>query len=335
MKRSTTVKHPTAMKLSTSMKLSTKLIRHGLWLLLANILAAAAAAVGAEPIFEVRHQGIAHDALYDICFDQRVGFAGGVAGALLRSEDGGRTWSQQSPLGPEAVLGLHCTSSNALAVGQGGLILKKGGEAWRRIESGTEARLLSVSSNEQGLAVAVGGFGAVLRSRDGGDSWEPLTFDWEALLNDFLEPHIYDVQVSGDGIITIVGEFGLVLHSTDGGDSWNMTHQGEASLFALELDGNVGYAVGQNGTVLRTEDGAQTWRELSSGTEANLLDVLTDGDGVVHVTGIRTLLQSADGGNSWVSRQPGDVDSRWYQSLGMSEAGAFMVGHSGRIVQIK
>lgn len=323
------MKHSSTMKLSATIKLSTKPVRLGLWLLLANI------AVAAEPIFEVRHQGIAHDALYDICFDESVGFAGGVAGALLRSEDGGLTWSQQSSLGPEAVLGLDCTSSTTLAVGQGGLILKKGGEAWRRIESGTEARLLSVSSNEDGLAVAVGGFGAVLRSRDGGDSWEPLTFDWEALLNDFLEPHIYDVQVSGDGVITIVGEFGLVLHSTDGGDSWNMTHHGEASLFALELDGNVGYAVGQDGIVLRTEDGAQTWRKLSSGTQANLLDVLTDRDGVVHVTGIRMLLQSADGGNTWVSRQPGDVDSRWYQSLSISKAGVLMVGHSGRIVQIK
>jgi photosystem II stability/assembly factor-like uncharacterized protein len=155
------------------------------------------------------------------------------------------------------------------------------------------------------------------------------------LLNDFVEPHIYDVHVSPEGKVTIVGEFGLVLHSVDGGETWNLTHRGEASLFALELDGNVGYAVGQHGAVLRTEDGAQTWRDLGGGTDANLLDVLTDRDGVVHVTGIRTLLESADGGNTWVSRQPGDVSSRWYQSLGMSKAGVFMVGHSGRIVQIK
>ena len=301
----------------------------GLWLLVANV------AVAREPLFEVRYQGIAHDALYDLCFDGSLGLAVGIAGALLRSEDGGLTWVQQPSLATGAILGLDCTSSAALAVGQGGLILKREGEVWRKTESGTEARLLSVSSNEDGLAVAVGGFGTVLRSRDGGGSWEPLEFDWEALLNDFMEPHIYDVQVSAEGRITIVGEFGLVLHSTDGGDSWEMTHHGEASLFALELDGNVGYAVGQNGVVLRTEDGAQTWRELFSGTQANLLDVLTDRDGVIHVTGIRILLESADGGNTWVSRQPGDVDSRWYQSLSMSKAGVFMVGHSGRIVQVK
>ena len=303
--------------------------------LAALLLFGANAVVADEDMFTERYQGIVHDALYDICFDDPAGLAVGVAGTLLLTEDQGISWQPQKALGTEAILGLDCTSPNVLAVGQSGLILRKVGENWSKVESGTEARLLNVSANSSGLAVAVGGFGAVLRSRDGGSSWEPLTFDWEALLNDFVEPHIYDVQVSAGGTITIVGEFGLVLHSADGGESWNMTHRGEASLFALALDGNVGYAVGQNGAVLRTEDGAQTWIELSSGTRENLLDVLADDDGVVHVTGIRTLLQSGDGGNTWVARQPGDVGSRWYQSLGLSKAGVFMVGHSGRIVQIK
>jgi len=294
-------------------------------------------ATGAEEAqtFSVRYQGIAHDALYDICFNDSQGFAVGVAGTLLLTDDQGASWHPLAPLGSGANLGLDCVSANVLAVGQGGAIFRREGENWSKVESGTEARLLDVSANDAGLAVAVGGFGTVLKSQDGGRSWEPLSFDWEALVNDFVEPHIYDVHVSPEGKVTIVGEFGLVLHSVDGGDTWNMTHRGEASLFALELDGDVGYAVGQHGAVLHTEDGAQTWRELASGTDANLLDVLTDRDGVVHVTGIRTLLESADGGNTWVSRQPGDVSSRWYQSLGMSKAGVFMVGHSGRIVQIK
>jgi hypothetical protein len=303
--------------------------------MVAGLAVGGAAAADETGTFSVRHQGIAHDALYDVCFNDSLGLAVGVAGTVLLTEDQGASWRSLAPLGPEAILGLDCSSANVLAVGQGGVIFRREGENWGKVESGTEARLLDVSANDTGLAVAVGGFGTVLKSQDGGRSWESLSFDWEALVNDFVEPHIYDVQVSPEGKVTIVGEFGLVLHSVDGGETWNMTHRGEASLFALALDGNVGYAVGQHGAVLRTEDGAQTWRDLASGTDANLLDVLADRDGVVHVTGIRTLLESADGGNTWVSRQPGDVSSRWYQSLGMSKAGVFMVGHSGRIVQIK
>lgn len=308
--------------------------RAAVLLCVAGGLAGGQRSLADEGLFAVRNQGIVHDALYDICFNETTGFAVGVAGALVESRDQGASWQVPPALGTEAILGLDCASSNILAVGQGGLIQRLEGSTWQKVESGVQARMLDVSANDAGLAIAVGGFGTVLRSRDGGKNWEPLTFDWEALLNDFVEPHIYDAKVSPEGVATIVGEFGLVLQSTDGGYTWNMTHHGDESLFALELDGNVGYVVGQNGAILRTEDGALTWRRLDSGTQANLLDVLTDRNGVVHVTGIRTLLQSADGGNTWVARQPGDVSSRWYQSLASSQAGVFMVGHSGRIVQI-
>jgi photosystem II stability/assembly factor-like uncharacterized protein len=298
-------------------------------------LSGSAVAAAADTLFSVRYQGIAHDALYDICFSGTKGFAVGIAGTLFTSDDQGESWQPQGSLGPEAILGLYCGADTVLAVGQGGAIHRKRDGEWQRMDSGSDARLLDVSANRNGLAVAVGGFGTVLRSMDGGDSWEPLAFDWETLLNDFLEPHIYDVAVSDAGVITIVGEFAMVLRSVDAGETWEMVHRGDASLFALHLSGDVGYAVGQNGLVLKTGDGGQTWARLDAGTDANLLDVLVDRDGVIHVTGIRTLLQSHDGGNTWAASKAGDISSRWYQSLGLSGSGVFMVGHSGRIVRIK
>jgi photosystem II stability/assembly factor-like uncharacterized protein len=301
--------------------------------LAAGLLAGAAAT--AEENFSVRYQGIVHDALYDICFSGTKGFAVGIAGTVFTSDDQGQSWQPQGSLGPEAILGLYCGVDTVLAVGQGGAVHRKSDGEWQRVDSGSDARLLDVSANRSGLAVAVGGFGTVLRSRDGGDSWEPLSFDWETLLNDFLEPHLYDVAVSDAGVITIVGEFAMVLRSVDGGETWDMVHRGDASLFALDLSGDVGYAVGQNGLILKTDDGGQTWSRQDAGTEANLLDVLVDRDGVVHVTGIRTLLRSGDGGNTWAANKAGDISYRWYQSLGLSESGVFMVGHSGRIVRIK
>ena len=294
-----------------------------------------AVATASDTMFSVRYQGIVHDALYDLCFRESEGFAVGVAGTLFRSDDQGMSWQPLAPLGAGALLGLHCGAAGVLAVGQGGAIYLEEGGKWQTIDSGTDARLLDISVNSQGLAIAVGGFGTVLRSRDGGRSWSPLAFDWESLLNDFLEPHIYDVEVADDGVITIVGEFALILRSSDGGESWEMVHRGDPSLFALEIQGQTGYAVGQSGMILRTADGGQTWSQIASGTGAILTDVLVDGEGGVHVTGIRALLSSNDGGQTWVADESGDVPSRWYQSLGLSKSGVFMVGHSGRIVQIK
>ncbi len=303
-------------------------------LLVATTVFAGASATAAET-FSVRYQGIVHDALYDICFNDSEGLAVGIAGTLFTSPDQGESWQPQDSLGPGAILGLHCDNQRALAVGQGGAIYRRSGDEWQQIDAGTDARLLDVSANRSGLAVAVGGFGTVLRSQDGGQSWELLSFDWEALLNDFLEPHIYDVSVSDEGIITIVGEFALVLRSVDGGETWETVNRGDASIFAVELKGDTGYAVGQNGLILSTDDGGVTWTRRDSGTEANLLDVLVDQAGAIHVTGIRTLLRSDDQGSTWVTNKADDISYRWYQSLGLSETGVFMVGHSGRIVRIK
>jgi photosystem II stability/assembly factor-like uncharacterized protein len=286
------------------------------------------------------HQGIVHDALYDVCLYGQSGFAVGLAGTVLTTDDAGLTWENSSPTVDDALLGVSCGDSVSLVVGQGGLIMRKVGEdEWSSIDSGTDQRLLSVSANESGLAVAVGGFGTVLQSKDAGLTWVPLSFDWEAILNDFLEPHIYDVRVSTDGIITLVGEFDLVLRSADEGETWDTVNKGDTSLFAIDFRNETnGFAVGQNGKVVKTLDGGLTWTVMPVPTQENLLDVWSSEDQVL-VTGIRTLLRSRDDGLNWEVVTEGDVTVQWYQAVkGTTDGGrdsVVMVGHSGRVINIK
>ena len=77
------------------------------------------------------------------------------------------------------------------------------------------ARILAVNVNANGLAYAVGGFGAVQKSVDWGKTWQPISIDWKAFTPDGAEPHLYDVHVSDAAEITIVGEFELILRSKD------------------------------------------------------------------------------------------------------------------------
>ncbi len=293
-------------------------------------------------LLTLRYEGIPHDALYDVCFQGQKGLAVGVAGTILTTPDAGLSWQPETPLTDKALLGVSCRGKTAIAVGQEGTIQVQAttGE-WQAVSSGSEQRLLSVDSNNQGLAVAVGGFGSVLRSVDAGASWEPLSFDWEAILNDFLEPHIYDVVVFDDNTIMVVGEFELILLSADGGDSWEVVNKADSSLSGIYFsDRQTGYVVGQNGKVLKTVDGGLTWQ--SSGevpTRENLLDVWSSGRDVF-ITGIRTLLRSRNSGATWESITEGDISVKWYQSVkgtpvdnGASKR-IVMVGHSGRIVQI-
>jgi photosystem II stability/assembly factor-like uncharacterized protein len=287
------------------------------------------------------HTGTAHDALYGMCLEGEHGLAVGAFGMVLESRDGGTNWKQLPGFSDEALLDISCGAGPRLVVGQEGHIYRLEGDTFQSVDSGTDARLLGVDSNASGLAVAVGGFGTVLRSRDGGQSWEPVVFDWEAVLNDFVEPHLYDVDVSDQGVITIVGEFELVLRSTDGGDTWEATHKGEASLFAVDLraDGN-GYAVGQDGRVIRTDDAGGSWSEVETPVESILLDVWSDDSGDVLISGIRTFLRSKDAGATWEVVQGGDLNVGWYQRLVVPRSGdqaasvALLAGHQGDIVQL-
>ena len=284
-------------------------------------------------------QGIRHDALFGLCLEGENGIAVGDAGVVMRSGDGGDSWQRQAGFTQAALLDVNCGPGAQFIVGQEGLVYRREGDGFRQLDSGSDQRLLAVTSNEDGLVFAVGGFGTVLRSTDNGESWEALSFDWEAILNDFLEPHIYAVDIADDGAITIAGEFALVMRSTDGGDNWEVANMGEASIFGMHLLNGRGFAVGQDGSVLLTEDGGASWAPVSVPSGANLLDVWTGGDGRVVISGIRELLLSDDAGGSWRAVREGDFGIGWYQRIavapGDTGGAVLLAGHQGRIVKLQ
>lgn len=311
--------------------------------LVANGYAISLAVADDSEVLPVLFTGIAHDALYSVCLTGKEGLAVGAAGTLVASSDGGLTWSKAAqPITELALLGLSCEGDNVIAVGQGGGIFARKDGQWAKVESGTDQRLLAVATHKSGLAVAVGGFGAVLLSKDGGNTWAPAGIDWSTITDDGAEPHIYDVSISDAGAITLVGEFELVLRSEDGGSNWKTIHKGESSLFALHFrDADNGLAVGQEGRVLKTADGGLTWTPVDVSTKANLLDVWSSSHGQVVVSGIRALLRSNDDGASWQSIRAGDIPISWYQGVAGidlpdgSGQNVVIVGQAGRIIQVK
>ncbi len=306
--------------------------------LIATAVSAIAATEGDDSL-SVLHQGIPHDALYDVCFNGNRGIAVGVAGTVLNSTDGGLTWQSEPAFTDLALLGVSCKGERNIVVGQAGTIFVQNTDGWKQVESGTENRLLSVKTNANGLAFAVGGFGAVLRSTDGGLSWAPVDFDWQAILNDFLEPHIFDVAVSDQGVVTLVGEFELIVRSEDSGDTWTPVNKADASLSSVHFsDAENGFAVGQKGRILKTTDGGLTWSVVDAGSPEILLDVWSSTTGEVVIAGIRELLRSDDFGQTWRSVENGDISVNWYQAVDVATNNdahnAVMVGHSGRIVRV-
>lgn len=304
-----------------------------IFLLLAMPAAIAMAAAGDAAL---RHKGTAHDALFDIAFDDTFGIAVGGGGTVLTSEDSGLTWKQDArPDTSLSLLGVAVDGQRRFAVGQSGRIFRYAAGTWTSLESGTEERLLRVALGADGIVVVVGGFGTILVSHDDGETWSSPEIDWMALLGDFLEPHLYAIHID-KGAILIAGEFGLVLRSEDRGASWKVAHKGEESIFDVTFNGrDEGIAVGQSGLVLATGDGGRNWRRMDALSDTNLLGVWMSGQRAF-AAGIRGAYSSQDGGRSWKPVTRSDLDTGWYQAVSASEARGkpVLVGHRGRILEM-
>ncbi|AXQ31069.1 hypothetical protein D0B54_21355 [Solimonas sp. K1W22B-7] len=312
-------------------------------------LATGAAAINAAEPAELR-RGIAHEALFGIDMLGSKGIAVGAGGQILATADGGKTWSAEKAPAPLSLQDVATNGSRSIAVGQmGSILVREGASAWKAVKSGSEERLMSVDINLRGVAVAVGSFGTVLRSEDGGASWRNVAPDWasmfaadSAVLGDSFAPHMYGVKVLDNGTAIIAGELSLVLVSTSAEEPWMLTNRGsvaegkvDPSLFGLDIrDDGLGLAVGQSGRILRTTDGGMNWSPVASGTQAILLDVLMGDSQKVIVTGMREMLSSSDGGERWSHVRGGNIATAWYSAAARRSGDFLVVGQAGTILSV-
>ncbi len=270
----------------------------------------------------VIRQGIPHDAVYAMSINGKDGLATGAFGLMLETKDGGASWTDVDSGTDFGLFGIALRGAHRLVVGQRGTVLIGGADGkWTPGTSGVESRLLNVGVNSAGLAIAVGEFGTILRSKDGGKTWERRPIDWTAFRDDGYEPHIYTVEVQENGRILIGAEFAYVITSDDGGETFQLANKGEKSVFAMHmLPDGTGYAVGQEGLVLKTTDNGATWTELTTGSTANLFGVWASAQGEVVATGMRALLRSSDAGASFTASSELDVVRNWYGAVAMGQA---------------
>lgn len=107
--------------------------------------------------------------------------------------------------------------------------------------------------------------------------------------------------------IWICGPYSIVMHSADNGLTWE-TQPIPTGLRAYDicfLDSNTGYACGATGTfggaVIKTDNGGETWQSIGPVPcpRFSSLDFISPDSGVV--VGISgKILQTIDGGNSWI-----------------------------------
>ena len=106
---------------------------------------------------------------------------------------------------------------------------------------------------------AVGSSGAILGTRDSGNTWEAQGSGSKSNLS--------AVTFASDGQRGwAVGGEGTILSTRDGGSTWQAQWGGTTAEFhgvRFTSDGQRGWAVGDDGTILSTRNGGGTWAAAS------------------------------------------------------------------------
>jgi photosystem II stability/assembly factor-like uncharacterized protein len=235
----------------------------------------------------------------------------------------------RAPLAPSSLL-LDVTVRDGLivAVGERGHVLVSGdqGQSWRQAEVATRALLTGVFMFDARLGWAVGHDEVVVRTRDGGLTWQRVHDAPER------EKPLLDVWFADAHTGLAVGAYGGLLATADGGDTWtSRTVYGEDDFhlnqIAAAADGTL-FLAAEAGHLYRSDDTGATWQPLPSPYEGSFFGLLPLPDGSLLAFGLRGhLYRSSDGGRSWAPIETG-TDATLTSALDLG-SGRFVIGGMG------
>jgi photosystem II stability/assembly factor-like uncharacterized protein len=235
--------------------------------------------------------------LWDVTFvDTLRGYIVGDFGVILRTTDGGFTWTQQLSPDQFALRNVHFfDDSTGLAAGFRGNIIRStdGGDSWKTVP-------IDLDINFPGMTVhgstvwLCGEEGIVLKSTDRGKSWKTIKVDselflgsisfaderhgwmaslqrklwrstdggqrWEEQALDTFLPVSYVKAVSPTEC-WLAGYNGLILHTTDAGRTWSRYTSYQTDYFSMNFDSTgTGWAVGRRGAIVRGREYNRNWK---------------------------------------------------------------------------
>lgn len=207
-------------------------------------------------------------------FGQNEGIAVGEASpefptGVLITEDGGENWYAAPGV---RSAGWHAAAftefHDGVAVGPRGRVSLIAGTnvGPPRAASGSLRGVRAVSLVDGLNGWAVGDGALVLKTTNGGVTWEPPPRDLPTPLSMFAD---FSAVATVDDSVWIAGKpGGSVWHSPDGGQTWANQSTGQTvPIHSLSFSTRThGWAVGALGTILRTEDGGQTWLATRGGS---------------------------------------------------------------------
>lgn len=246
-----------------------------------------------------------------------AGWAVGHEGTILNSTDGGASWSlqftgedvakQEVGFARQIVERMEAEMETAdedalddleFELDEASFALE---DAEAALESGgTTSPFLDVWFADESNGFAVGAYGLIFRTVDGGQNWSI----WSHNLDNLDKYHYYSL-VSPDGAtLYLSGEAGTLFRSGDAGLSWDRLESPyEGSLFGILALPNGGgdriMSFGLRGNIFISDDRGDNWDELFSENENTLMGGAVTNGRLVIVGRSGTVLSSDNGGDEF------------------------------------
>lgn len=251
----------------------------------------------------------------------RTVLAVGPRGLVMRSVDAGQSWAQvTAPVSADLTSVRFSANGTAWIVGHDSVILRSddAGATWRRMLDGREllkhlraaaganehlkrgiekamaqsatpdvwpAALLDIAFVDARRGFAVGAFGLLLSTQDGGATWAP----WLDRADNERQYHLYAVT-AGEAGVFIAGEYGLLLQLDAAGQRFaRMKSPYEGSFFGIAASGERLVVHGLRGNAFVSDDAGARWQRLETSTDANIVSA------------------SVDAGHLWLATQSGQI----------------------------
>ncbi|MBA3032251.1 MAG: sialidase [Gammaproteobacteria bacterium] len=237
----------------------------------------------------------------------------------------------ETHIGKALLLDTQRTGQRLVTVGEHGYIFVSDneGDLWRLTPTATDATLTSVAFADVQLGLAVGHDATILRSVDGGSSWQKVFSDVEQL-RPLLRVMFIDKQRA-----IAVGAYGAYFESMDGGATWTERKISEEDRHFNALtrltDGTLLLA-GEAGTLLRSGDDGAQWEKLASPYTGSFFGLLPLAQGGVLAFGMRgNIFRSDDRGASWQAATA-DSENALFGGLTNDSGLVVLVGQNGTVL---
>ena len=205
------------------------------------------------------------------------GWAVGHGGVILHSGDGGETWQlqfdgndanrQKLDYVTDRMMALEARMQDEDSVEDDDLAYELEEaqfaveDAELAVETGPADPFLDVWFADDKRGFAVGAYGMLYRTDNGGLQWRLSV----AGIENVEGYHYYSLDAAPEGTLYLSGEAGLLYRSDDGGVNWQrLDAQYDGSLFGIiALGDQRAICFGLRGNIFTTEDRGETWRDAT------------------------------------------------------------------------